>query len=55
MKTVSCEKNLRVTYDDSNDVKRGLGFEIIDAGSLVRNSVAPPSVLFELLFLLVRV
>ena len=55
LKTASCGGECESTYDDSNDANRGSGFGIMDAGSLLRSSVAPHSVLFELLFLMVRV
>ena len=47
LKTVRVlEDSWRVTDDDSNDVKRGVGFKIIDAGSSMRITVPLPSVLF---------
>ena len=48
------EDSLRVIDDDSNDVKSGAGFGIIDAGSLKINTVQPSSVLCEFRFLLLR-
>ena len=54
LKTVRVTENgLRVTDDDSNDVQRGVGFWIIDAGSLMRNSILLQSVLLDFRFLLV--
>ena len=38
------EDNLRDTGDNLNDVQRRVTFGIIDAGSLMRNAVPPPSV-----------